>query len=283
MFLLYRNQGVRRYGLKPIPPHPRKTWEFQVFVEGECTILLQDGPKAIEKRLRGPVMAITGPDCAHGYGGMAKDSCYATIFHFDEADYFIRQTVGPRGYRLLPFPESELPFIQSLYDRCAEARDAIGTSPPEAKKRAGFLEPRIYSIVAMELTLLCLRHIPKAELGPAPTFGESKVSEAMAWYEANLANAPTIDEVARAVHVSATHLRRLFHEIRGLSPQEALTAIQFERAKTLMKDSRISLEWIAESTGFGSASAFSRAFKAKFDLPPSEFRRNQRHPKATRG
>lgn len=283
MFLLYRNQGVRRYGLKPIPPHPRKTWEFQVFVEGECTILLQEGPKVVEKRLVGPVLAITGPECVHGYGGLATDSCYATIFHFDEADYFIRQTVGSRGYRLLPFPETELPMIQALYDRCAEARDAIGTSPPEAKKRAGFLEPRIYSIVAMELTLLCLRHIPKKELGPAPTFGESKVSEALAWYEANLANAPTIDEVAKAVHVSATHLRRLFHQIRGLSPQEALTVVQFERAKSLMKDSSISLERIAESSGFESASAFSRAFKAQFDLPPSEYRRNQRDQKADRG
>lgn len=275
MFLLYRNQGPREYGKTPIYPHPRKTWEFQTFVRGECSFLVQEGAKLREERLRGPVMVISGPECVHGYSGSASDACYATIFHFDEADYVIRTIVGQYGYRVLRFPASELPMIQELYDRCAEARTAIGTSPPEAKKRAGFFEPRIYSIVALELTLFFLRHIPRAELGPTPTFSEAKVSEALAWYEANLASAPTIADVALAVHVSSTHLRRLFHEIRGISPQEALTQVQFNRAKWLMQDSNMSLERIAESTGFGSASAFSRAFKAEFEMPPSAFRAGQ--------
>jgi transcriptional regulator GlxA family with amidase domain len=103
-------------------------------------------------------------------------------------------------------------------------------------------------------------------------FGKSKVIEALAWYNANLAFGPNIEEVAHAVHLSSTHLRRLFHKVWGTSPQAAFTHAQFERAKELMLDQVISLERIAEYSGFGSASAFSRAFKVEFGVSPKSYR-----------
>lgn len=274
MFLLYRNQGKRRFGLEPIPPHPRWAWEFQIITEGTCSLLIREKGVTREEPLVGPVMVIAGPECEHGWGGRPPDDCKVIVFHFDEIDFAVRSVVENTGYRCLKFSSSELPLLQSLYDRCAEARRAIGTSPPEAKKRAGFFEPLIYSIVATELTLFFLRHIPRAELGPAPNFSESKVTEALAWYEANLFKNPHISDVARAVHISSTHLRRLFHKIRGLSPQAVFTELQFKRVKWLMRDSGMTLEQIAESTGFGSASAFSRAFTKEFGLSPKEYRRS---------
>jgi len=272
MFLLYRNQGERRYGLEPILPYPRAAWEFQFITEGRCSMLLRDRHALRHVPLAGPVLCITGPECVYGWGGQPTDVCKATIFHFDEADFTLRSIVGQTGYRHLRFSRSEIPHIQSLYDRCAEVRRAIGTSPPEAKKRAGFIAPLIYSIVAGELTLFFLRHIPKAELGPAPNFGESKVTEALAWYEANLFRSPNISDVAYAVHLSPTHLRRLFHKIRGISPQAAFTRVQFERVKWLMRNPEMTLDRISESCGFGSASAFSRAFKVEFGTSPKEYR-----------
>ncbi|HSI84361.1 MAG: helix-turn-helix domain-containing protein [Candidatus Methylacidiphilales bacterium] len=277
MFLVYRNEGERRYGLEPIAPHPRWVWEYQFIVSGEHSVIVVENVTK-EFRVRGPMVCISGPQCVHGWNGRPEDVCQAIIFHFDEVDFSIRSIVGNYGFRLLPISEEDVPLLYALYERCAEARRAIGTSPPEAKKRAGFFEPLIYSIVAAELTLLFLRHIPKAELGPAPNFGEGKVAEALAWYEANLTRSPTIDDVAHAVHISATHLRRLFHKIRGISPQEAFTEVQLKRVKWLMRDSAITLERIAESTGFGSASAFSRAFSKEFGVPPNTYRKTMSKP-----
>lgn len=272
MFLLYRNQGERRYGLQPIAPYSRRAWQFQFITEGQCSILLREGEVTREERLVGPVLSIAGPDCVHGFGGRPEDVCQATIFHLDEADFTLRSIIGRSGHRRLRFSPAELPALRALYDRCSEARRAIGTSPPEAKKRAGFFEPLIYGIVANELTLFFLRHIPRAELGPAPNFGETKVVEALAWYASNLVRSPSAADVARAVHVSPTHLRRLFHKIRSISPQTAFTRVQFERVKWLMRDSSMTLERIAESSGFGSASAFSRAFKTEFGISPKGYR-----------
>lgn len=272
MFLLYRNQGLRYFGREPIAPYPRYAWEFQFTLSGECTMQVRQSGVTKTERLIGPVLSVTGPECVHGWAGKPEDECSSMIFHFDEADFTVRTIVSQTGYRNLRFAQSEIPALQALYDRCAEARRAIGTTPPEVKKRAGLFEPLIYRIVATELTLFFLKHIPKSELGPAPNFGESKVSEALAWYEANLAKSPSIAEVARAIHLSSTHLRRLFHKIRGVSPQSAFTHVQFERVKWLMRDPEMTLERIGENSGFGSASAFSRAFKAEFGVSPKQFR-----------
>lgn len=272
MFLRYRNQGQRRYGILPISPYPRGVWQFQFILEGQCSVLIREQNTTREERLIGPVLSISGPDCVHGFGGRRSDICQAMIFHFDDVDFTVRTIIGQTGHRRLRFSPDEIPLLQGLYDRCNEVRKTIGTLPPEAKKRAGFFEPLIYTIVANELALFFLRHIPKAELGPAPNFAESKVAEAVGWYEANLVRSPSAADVARAVHVSPTHLRRLFHKIRGVSPQMVFTQVQFERVKWLMRDSSMTLHQIGESSGFGSASAFSRAFKMEYGTSPKSYR-----------
>jgi len=272
VFLFYRNQGERQYGDHPVQPYPRGRWEFQFFLEGEFTVVLQHNGIKKNERLKAPMLILTGPDCIHGWGGKPGDHTRNIIFHFDEAEYPIRSIVGADGYRRVPFQSSEIPVIQALYDRCGEARKRLGTTPLEVSKRAGFWEPLIYKIVAAELTIFFLKHIPKTEWGVPPNYGESKVKEAMAWYEANMSKAPNIAEVARAIHLSPTHLRRLFHKVRGTSPQLAFTHVQFERAKWLMRSPDMTLEQVGESTGFGSASAFSRAFKTEFGMSPREFR-----------
>ncbi|PTY01448.1 hypothetical protein DB346_11890 [Verrucomicrobia bacterium LW23] len=277
MFLIYRNRGDRRYGREPIAPHPRRVWEFQFITCGSLTVVEQDARGVRrETRVTSPTICVTGPECVHGWSGTPDDVCHAIIFHFDEIDFSVRSIVGSAGCRLLPFAEEEVPTVRALYQRCAEANRAFGTSPPEAKKRAGFFEPLIYTIVGAELALIFLRHVPKEELGPAPNYGEAKVTEALAWYEANLVHNPTIEDVARAVHMSSTHLRRLFHKLRGTSPQAAFTEVQFRRVKWLMRDSAMTLERIAECTGFGSASAFSRCFAKEFGMPPNTYRKAAR-------
>lgn len=272
MFLLYRNQGKRRYGLEPIQPYPRGAWEFQFFLEGECDFLVREKGAMSSERVIGPALIITAPDCVHGWGGKPGDTCENMIFHFDEVDFTVRTILGKEGWRKVSFRSGEIATLQLLYERCAEARKAIGTTPLEVRKRAGFFEPLIYRIVATELTLFFLKHLRRAELGLHPNYGETKVTEAIGWYEANLSRSPNIVDVAAAIHISPTHLRRLFHKIRGESPQTAFTRLQFERAKWLMREPGMTLEQIAESAGFGSGSAFSRAFKSEFQLSPRAYR-----------
>ena len=209
----------------------------------------------------GPIVSVSGPDSVHGWTARPKDTCSVLIFHFDDADYSLRHVIDRTGYRCVRFPAREIPRIRALFDRCILAQ-----------RSHDFFSPTIYHIVSLELTLFFLSLLPRTELASGKDYGENKVIEALAWYRVNLTLGPNIEEVAQAVHLSSTHLRRLFHKAQGTSPQEAFTHVQFERAKELMLDQGFSLERIAENAGFGSASAFSRAFKAEFGVSPKAYR-----------
>lgn len=266
MFLVYYNDGKRTYAANHpskhyVHPHSRKAWEFMFICSGQCIQLKRQNNVTTEELIVAPVLSVSGPDSVHGWTAKGNSSCSIIVFHFDEADYNLRHVLGRAENRCVKYPEKDTPYIRGLLDRCVQSR-----------KQNNLFSLIIYHIVSLELTLYFLSLVPRTELSSGTDFGKSKVVEALAWYKANLAYAPNVEEVARAVHLSATHLRRLFHKVQGTSPQEAFTQAQFDRAKELMLDPTISLERISEHSGFGSASAFSRAFKNEFTISPKIYR-----------
>ena len=259
MFLLYSNAGLRRYGAAPIPVHPRKRWAFQFIVEGETSFLLRDEAGTVEKRLRARCLTLAGPKCHHGWGGKPGDECGVLVFQFDTIAPPLDQLVGERGHRCVAVDAQTVERARALYERCVQ-----GGRAPNAEL--------VHRIAAHELSLMVLEKLPPANVRSPSEIASRKVESALAWYESNLQSGPTVEETARAVHVSAAHLRRLFHQTLHGSPQDVFTRLQFERAILLLRDPGLTLETIAEATGFGSGSAFSRAFKAAFQQSPREMR-----------
>lgn len=86
----------------------------------------------------------------------------------------------------------------------------------------------------------------------------------------------TVDELAAAVHVSPTQLRRVFHAARGCSPKAALTAWRIEAARRLLRAGKLSITQVAARAGFGNLPRFSAAFKAAVGCTPTEFARRPR-------
>jgi len=70
-------------------------------------------------------------------------------------------------------------------------------------------------------------------------------------------------------------LERRMHEWLGRSPHEEITRVQIQRVKGLLLDTELTLEQIAERSGFRDAQYLSVVFKRKVGMPPSEFRASQ--------
>jgi len=280
VFLFYLNRGERDFCSDPIRPHAREAWAFHFTIAGKARMVVKGADGLREIPLVGPMLTITGPKCVHGYQGEPGEHCKVVIFHFNEVDYAIRAVINSGDYRNIRFPESDIPRIDALYERSLEGSKDYGVSLSPRNKT--LISSVIHGIIGLELALFFLRRLPQDELGPTPNYGEAKVAEALAWYEANLSQGRNIQDAARAVHISATHLRRLFHKVRGISPQQALTELQIERAKWLLRDLSVPIENIAESVGFGSASAFSRAFKAQIGVSPQNYRKSLKTASAGR-
>lgn len=83
----------------------------------------------------------------------------------------------------------------------------------------------------------------------------------------------TIEEVARKAGCSVRHLRDRFQKETGVSLRDYRANFQIHRARSLIRETDLSLAEISVLTGFQSQQAFSRFFQAKTGKRPSEYRR----------
>lgn len=77
----------------------------------------------------------------------------------------------------------------------------------------------------------------------------------------------TIAELAGRAHVSARHLTRLFATHAGVSISEYQQRLRLACARGLLADRRLTLEQVAEKSGFGSARDLRRVWRQREGLP----------------
>jgi transcriptional regulator GlxA family with amidase domain len=84
-----------------------------------------------------------------------------------------------------------------------------------------------------------------------------------------------VSEIAAAAYVSARQLERLFHRHLGKSISAVYLDVRLDRAAQLLHQTAASTTTIALMCGFRSASHFSTAFRRRFAISPSHFRKQE--------
>lgn len=82
----------------------------------------------------------------------------------------------------------------------------------------------------------------------------------------------TLSEMAGWVNLSPYHFARLFRATFGCAPYQYVQEQRLIRARDLMRQSTTKITAIALACGFNDASQFSKAFRARFGVTPSEYR-----------
>jgi AraC family transcriptional regulator, regulatory protein of adaptative response / DNA-3-methyladenine glycosylase II len=87
----------------------------------------------------------------------------------------------------------------------------------------------------------------------------------------------TEDDLGAKLGVSGRHLRRLFVEHLGLTPDQLARSTRVHFARRLLEDSDLSISDITYAAGFGSVRQFNRACQEIFHATPSELRARRRN------
>ena len=98
------------------------------------------------------------------------------------------------------------------------------------------------------------------------------VKKAEAYIEQRMSEDLSLEDVAEAINVSSFYLSRLFKEVKGENYINYLTDLRMKKARELLKNPRISIKEISSEVGFNDQNYFSRIFKNKFGMTPTEFR-----------
>ena len=106
------------------------------------------------------------------------------------------------------------------------------------------------------------------------------IQEAVNYIQQNFHRELTVEEVAGACKLNRTYFSRLFKETVGSTPQEFLIRLRLSTAAELMRTTSASIGDIAVRCGYPNQLHFSQAFKKRYGLPPREWRKENRPPKA---
>jgi len=82
-----------------------------------------------------------------------------------------------------------------------------------------------------------------------------------------------IDDLASLAGMSRASFANKFAKIVGVPPIEYLTNWRLMRARSLLSDTRLGTEEIAERCGYASLPSFSRRFKKQFGIGPGAYRK----------
>lgn len=84
----------------------------------------------------------------------------------------------------------------------------------------------------------------------------------------------SVDMLADAFSITAQHLSKSFKEIHGGGIQRYIVGVRIDNGKRLLTaNESLSIEQVADETGFTSSQSFIRAFKRMEGVTPGQFRR----------
>jgi AraC family transcriptional regulator, transcriptional activator of pobA len=84
-----------------------------------------------------------------------------------------------------------------------------------------------------------------------------------------------INEAAAMINVSPSHFYRVFKKITGKTLIEYINTLRIYKAESLLGNTQLSIEEIAEKVGFTSATYFGRVFQQYKNYSPSVYRHRQ--------
>ena len=259
--LRYLSFGATDYRSNIVGVGRRVHWEFVAVARGAVAPVLGDGVRPFRRR----TLWVFPPSTAHGW--ISEGSCVRACFHFGFVPAPLESWALAKGFHEAPLSSAGARRILAL------ARDLA----PHHARPTGVSLLHFHRAL-IELSLLALDNVPAAVLPRPEDAAVLRVEAALAWYAEHLAEAPTTAAVARQAHVSVSHLRRLFWQVRRANPHRVLREIRMQRAMEQMTLTTDKLAAIAARCGFGSAADFSRAFRARHDTGPAAWRRGQLLP-----
>lgn len=86
---------------------------------------------------------------------------------------------------------------------------------------------------------------------------------------------PDYSLVAEKLHLSERTLRRRFHRLMGISVHEYMIQLRLQKASALLWGTDLPINEIAEQLGYRDIYFFSRQFRNRMQVTPTEFRRSR--------
>jgi AraC family transcriptional regulator len=103
-----------------------------------------------------------------------------------------------------------------------------------------------------------------------------RLRRVLEFVEERLGDDLRLEQMAAEAGLSPFHFARQFRESTGVTPHQHVLEQRIARAKSLLKLRNLSMQQIAEDTGFGSATNLARSFRLREGVTPGAWLKTSR-------
>ncbi len=96
----------------------------------------------------------------------------------------------------------------------------------------------------------------------------------IAYFDAHIGENLTFEEICRNCALSSTTVKKIFRTTYGCGAMEYFINRKVERAKQFIREESLNFTEVSERLGFSSIHYFSKVFKSKTGMAPSEYARS---------
>ncbi|MBY5564595.1 helix-turn-helix domain-containing protein [Rhizobium leguminosarum] len=161
----------------------------------------------------------------------------------------------------------------------ADFNPVVGSLDPllvQFVRHAASLRDVPQSLYRDTMNLAVAAHLTQLLL-PAPLSSvgieDRRLRRALAYIHDNLADDLSLDDIASEAAMSRFHFVRAFTAALGTSPLQYVIRERMERAKVLLKTTRVPIAAVAIRVGYDDVSRFGQHFRRNTGITPAAFRR----------
>lgn len=173
--------------------------------------------------------------------------------------FFARGTYQPVSPDIinLPLAGEQIQFIRHFVSRFAEL-EREDVSP----------------LLSLPLALVSLALSRTEREHWISSYKDLRVAKAIAFMESNYPAAVPNTKLSQLAGMNMNAFVRMFKRVTGQTPHQYLQSLRMKEAASLLHHSELSIEQIAEKTGFNDRQHLNLIFQKSFRITPAQFRKN---------
>lgn len=236
---------------------------------------------------------ITGDTAAHGHNFFELEFIVdgTGTYEIDGIKYEIKKNslflMTPANVHAIQNADATLINIMFLYEYHQEKLDIpvfLNNSPHFMFNNSDgvFLSSLLFELVdvnennpayAMMLVNCILKKLSIC-FNPPQNISTSYVQKSVLYMLENFQKGVTLRDTAKHLGLSSAYFSDLFQKQTGINFKDYLDDIRFSYAKKLLTLTKLSIKEIQFNSGFSDYANFARRFKQKYNMTPTDYRKN---------
>ena len=180
--------------------------------------------------------------------------------------------VAPRCLRIFFEMSGSLKSLQDRKFTATGAMEPLFAQLLQEQERKGIFAEEMILALLNQLIVLLMRQVEALPPVDHRMKGEYRIIRQMQIYvSTHIWEDLSVPFVARQVNMSPSYLTALFHKHLDIAPAEYIRRVKLQESKQMIRENKLNFTEIAAELQYSTVHHFSRQFKEKFGMTPTEY------------